>query len=305
MKCKDFQYKIVGGERVFITKYVGNDETVVIPSKIENLPVTVLSGVEDADYPGVVNEGVFEGSDVKTVVLPDTLITIGGRSFLNCEKLTKVILEPVSSLRVIAGKAFANCVALMGIDLSGTNVYTIDTQAFEGCTALKEIRFCGAVTEIGARAFYNCVSLQEIALPKELVKIGKAALGNCASVKRITIPSKLELYPQSLDEAVFYAENECALEQIVFEEGREEINGYAFFDLTSNVEIIIPASVKKFSPDPFFLHASAKIVFLGDCPEILKKEFYGNPTVSISYDSNTKGWENCAWKGQYTLEPMK
>jgi len=248
---------------------------------------------------------VFEGSHVKTVAFPQTLITIGGRAFLNCKKLTKVIIAPDSALRTVSKKAFANCSSLEEIDLAGTNVNRIDAQAFDGCTALKEIRFCDTVSSIGKRAFYHCTSLQEIALPKELTEIGVEAFGECGSLKRMTIPPKLNLLVPSVDGVVFVCEEEeSSLEQIIFEEGREEIAGYAFFALTSNPEIVIPKSVKQFSAEPFFLYESAQFVFLGDCPEILDgMDFHGTPT--IFYDPNTSGWQDCIWQNSYTLRPME
>ena len=90
----------------------------------------------------------------------------------------------------------------------------------------------------------------------------------------------------------------------MFTPGRTEITGYAFFDTTTNVEIVIPAGVEKFSPLPFFVHGPAKFIFLGDCPTtITDEEFYGEPT--IYYDPDADGWDTCAWREKYLLVESK
>ena len=95
-----------------------------------------------------------------------------------------------------------------------------------------------------------------------------------------------------------------SLEKIIFEDGWEEITGYAYFVTTSDLEIIIPKTVKKISPLPFFIHGPTKIKFLGDCPEILEQDyFYGSPT--ICYDPSTKGWDECEWIKKHNTELLQ
>ena len=182
--------------------------------------------------------------------------------------------------------------------IHGKAVTTIGDGAFMQ-TAITSITLPDTITKIGQNVFYNCHSLLNITFPKDLIKIGENSFTNCISLKIINIPNNLDLF--CLEYPAFY--NTPALEKIIFDDGREEIKGYAFFDITSNVEIIIPKSVKKFSADPFFIHGPAKIIFLGNFPEILEKtSFYGEPT--IYYDPTTEGWNECEWKDQYPLEPL-
>ncbi len=290
----DFQYEFSSdGESVYITKYIGSSDVVIIPSKIEGVPVISLKG-DIID--GVILKGVFENCSVKKVVVPNSITVIGMRTFSGCKELIEISVS--DQCEKILDGAFQDCLKLESIDLSRTKISLIGISAFEGCVKLSEIKFPTSLLKIDRRAFYNCTALLNVHLPQNLLTIEGEAFFNCTSLKMITIPNKLNLLYS--DSVRFY--NMPSLEKIIFDEGREEIDGYAFIDTTTNVEIVIPKSVQKFSPSSFFVHGQAKFVFLGDCPEIIEKtDFYGTPT--IYYDPNMRGWDNCPWKDRYPCFP--
>lgn len=293
----DFQYEIsTNGDAVYINKYIGASRNVVIPSQIDGLPVATIKGIVGES--GYLQEGVFEGCDIQSVIIPESVTGIGLYAFKDCKELVQITIP--DNLEILIDGAFQNCKKLESIDLSATKLTQLNELTFYDCVNLKEIALPSGITRICAKAFYNCSSLLEIHLPEELVRMDDAAFVNCTSLKVVTVPAKLKLF--SLEISAF--RDVPALEKIIFEEGREEITGYAFFDTTSDVEIIIPKSVKKFSPEPFFLRGPAKIIFEGDCPEnIIEGEFGGTPT--ILYHPNTTGWDACVWKSQYTLKPIE
>lgn len=293
----DFQYEISEDkDRIYISKYIGASQVVVIPSEIDGLPVTSLKGIV-GEY-GLIQEGAFEGTNVTKVVIPESITAIGLYAFKDCTELTEITVS--SNLSKLLDSAFQNCEKLKTIDLSATKIATLEANAFKDCTSLTEIKLPGSLTKIEACTFYNCSSLLGIQLPKDLLEIREAAFTNCTSLKEVTVPPKLRLIV--LEAPVFH--NVPALEKIIFEDGREEITGYAFFSTTTSVEIHIPNSVKKFSSSPFFFYGPAKLIFAGDCPEIIEKDdFYGKPT--ICYNPSTSGWDNCIWKDTYVMEPVK
>ena len=55
-----------------ITGYLGNDEQVVIPETLEDLPVTVIAS------------GAFTGSSLREVILPKSLVTLEAGAFTDC-----------------------------------------------------------------------------------------------------------------------------------------------------------------------------------------------------------------------------
>jgi hypothetical protein len=297
----DFEYeKSSSGEEIYITKYIGTAEHVVIPAKIEGLPVVYLKGI--FDQAGTLLEGTFEGSNIKTISLPASIRSIYGRTFKNCSTLSQVIIPADSELNYIIDAAFMNCTAIESLDLSSIqSLKIICGSAFEGCTSLRKIKLPDHLITIEKRAFYGCSSLSEIYLPKELEDLGDAAFAKCTSLKIVSIPAKVKMI--AMQEPMFY-ENP-ALEKIIFEEGRESMEGYAFFDITSGPEIVIPKSVSKFSAWVLFIHGDAKLIFEGDCPEIIQGQENLTGTPTIYYDPSTNGWDTCVWKDRVPMLPIE
>ena len=89
----DFEYELSSeGDKIYIKRYIGTSEHVVIPAEIENLPVISLRGVNSGEQTDT-KQGVFEGTSVKTVQIPDCLKIIGSRAFKDCKQLTEVKRE--------------------------------------------------------------------------------------------------------------------------------------------------------------------------------------------------------------------
>lgn len=203
----DFQYEFSSdGESVYITKYIGLSDVVIIPSTIKGVPVISLKGdVKD----GVILKGVFEDCSVKKVVVPDSIAVIGMRTFSGCKELIKISVS--NQCEKILDGAFQDCVKLESIDLSRTKISSIGISAFEGCVKLSEIKFPTSLLKIDRRAFYDCAALLNVHLPQNLLTIEGEAFFNCSSLKMITIPSKLNLLAS--DSVRFY--NMPSLEKII------------------------------------------------------------------------------------------
>ncbi len=303
--ASDFQYEVSeSGKFIYINKYVGTSENVVIPAKIDGIPVTAIKGAKDESSPDAVNEGAFENCNIKSIVIPDSVKSIGYCAFKGCKELEDVTIPENSNLTIIGGCAFEDCEKLRELDISTTQIEQIDGLAFTKCSTLEEIKLPETLNEIGEKAFYECSVLSEITLPKNLTEIGAGAFGLCTSLKTVNIPATLNL--MAVDEARFY--DNPSLEKIIFDKGREEIDGYAFFGITSDVEIVIPEGVTKFSPLPFTVKSASpawqiELRFIGDCPEFTEESnYFGEPT--IYYDPATDGWDEYAGESEYNLKPI-
>ena len=301
----DFEYTVTEYNTIFINKYKGTDKHVVIPSHIDGIEVVVLFGVPDKYEKDWAVEGVFQNTDIETVVIPKTVVSIGYCAFDGCKNLSKVTIEEGSELKTIDSAAFRNCIALEEVNFKDTKLNSIGDHSFRQCTSLKEIILPDTVTIIKARAFLDCTALAQINLSAELAEVELFAFQNCTSLKTITIPPKLRMV--TFEGPAFY-EN-TSLETIIFEEGREEIAGYIFFAIDRSVEIVIPASIKKISCATFSVTTKTprtpiKITFLGNCPEIVDNhEYLGDPT--IYYDPATDGWDECIWRDIYEFKEIE
>lgn len=269
--ASDFEYRFSpDGEYAIIEKYVGKSTNVVIPAKIEGAAVSSLYG---KNVDGFI-KGVFEGTDVETVVIPKSVKYIGTCAFKDCVKLTSVEIKENSDLDMISVSAFENCYSLKTINLENATKLTV----------------------IENKAFYNCSSIETIKFPKDLETIGVQAFVNCSALKSINVPTKLNM--MNMEGASFSGVG--ALEEIVFDEGRESIRGYCFFFITSTVKIVIPESVTSIDVTTFANSGTMNIYCLGDCPQISEEDgFSGN--VTIYYDQTKAGWDTTPLKDVHTL----
>ncbi len=103
--------------------------TVVIPKTYCGVPITEID-----------RSAFYFQSEITTLVIPDSVQSIGDDAFRYCRKLTSLTLP--SGLVRIGNYAFAGCTSLVQIHLS-SSVVTIGEYAFNGCTSLVAVHFDG------------------------------------------------------------------------------------------------------------------------------------------------------------------
>lgn len=120
----DYTYTVVWDEYIEIQKYNGKDENVVVPEKIEGKEVLWIG---DASFVG--------NTTIKSVKLPDTVVSIGNYAFSACTNLKKA--EIGSGVTSIGECAFERCKNLRTINLD--KVITFYDDAFLGCRNLTTV----------------------------------------------------------------------------------------------------------------------------------------------------------------------
>jgi uncharacterized protein (TIGR02145 family) len=160
---------------------------------------------------------LYQKTSLLSIVLPNTLTTVG-RSGLN------------------------GCTALSSVTLPSTLV-TIDSMSFRSCTKLKNVNIPLSVTEIGYAAFLAS-GLQQITLNEGLKKIGDYAFQDCHSLQSISIPSTVT----EIGYAAFLA---SSLHQITLNEGLKKISDYAFIYCYPLQSIAIPSTVTEIGNGAF------------------------------------------------------
>jgi hypothetical protein len=95
---------------VIITKYVGNDEIVVIPSEIDGLPVLKIG------------ESAFAGSKIRELYFAGNLTTIETHAFAFCRELTTVVLP--DNWMDLGDKCFTGCSSLAQLELPADCTFT-------------------------------------------------------------------------------------------------------------------------------------------------------------------------------------
>ena len=121
-----------GVVRFMPDRYDGNP-ILVIPSEIDG---QIVTGIADSSFAGL--------EDVTTLILPDTLESIGKYAFENCPKLRGVYIP--DSVTSIGESAFAGCIDLESVSIPMA-IETIGKHAFDGCASLMYIFYEGTFEE--------------------------------------------------------------------------------------------------------------------------------------------------------------
>lgn len=122
-------FRIRDGLVSFIPERYDGSSILVIPSEIDGQTVT-----------GIAPEGFRAMKDVTTLVLPDTLETIGDSAFANCEKLRGVYIP--DSVTSIGSAAFSGCIVMESVSIP-VETTVIGADAFDGCASLMYIFYDG------------------------------------------------------------------------------------------------------------------------------------------------------------------
>lgn len=133
-----YTYRFLSANTIAITDYNGYDTEVTIPSKIDGYTVT---GVEYMDT-----------SNVRKIVMPDTVTYIGGEAFGDYDSgvpLEEIVLS--KNLKSIGPSAFIRCYDLKSIDIP-ESVTEIGSGAFTGCYSLKNFNV-SKNTDFGENVF--------------------------------------------------------------------------------------------------------------------------------------------------------
>ena len=142
-----------------ITKFVGRETEVVIPSTVEYGGTTyTVTCIFDGSYSAA---GAFYDSNITSVVIPDTVTSIGNYAFSSCYSLASVNFGNNSHLTIIGEHAFSSCISLTSITIP-SSVTSIGEYAFQRCISLTSITIPESVTSIGDQSFVNCDSLTTI-----------------------------------------------------------------------------------------------------------------------------------------------
>ena len=179
-------------------------------------------------------------TEIKDLVIPNTVTSIGYHAFCDCSGLTSVTIP--NSVTSIGYEAFIYCSGLTSVTI-GSGVTSIESGTFSACSSLKSVTIGNSVASIGSDAFSNCTSLKSITIPSSVTSIGTNAFAYCSSLKSITIPSSVT----SIGSDAF---GYCSgLTSVTISNGVTIIDGFA--GCSSLTSITIPNSVTEISGSAF------------------------------------------------------
>lgn len=217
-----------------ITGYTGDAVNIVIPKKIQGKTVAYIGNQ------------VFLGTDIESLEIPDTVVSIGEEAFSNCEKLKTVKLG--NSVEIIGDKAFLSCKELNEINIPAS-VKTIGNGAFSCCYALRGFNLGeGAQFTFDDGILYNkdktvalwvdtAKNLSNYTYPATLKEFSAFFFNEHKEIKSLVIPESMMVVPNGL----------CAyctsLESVTLHSKLKKISNSAFLGCTALKSMEIPSSV--------------------------------------------------------------
>ena len=286
----NYDYTISEGE-VTITGYNGPGGDIVIPAKIECLPVVKINGsafygdtsLTSVTFPeGIITIGwsaFRECSNVTSVTIPDSTINIWGLAFRDCDKLTSVTI-PASVINMGPG-VFSSCGSLTDIQVDAGNasyasvdgiLYTIDMtklMQYPGGKPGASHTIPDTITEIDGFAFSGCSNLESVTIPSSISSIGEWVFNSCSKLSSATIPDSVT-----------------------------SIGSNAFSQCSSLTTIVIPANVTSIASKAFNSCAALESAFfLGDAPSMEDAVFSQFSGFSICYTPEATGFTTPTWEG--------
>ncbi|MDO4194417.1 MAG: leucine-rich repeat protein, partial [Erysipelotrichaceae bacterium] len=235
-------------------------------------------------------QNAFKRCPLTTIVIPDSVTTIGNQAFFESTSLTKVIVP--GSVTSMGNQAFYNCTGLKtaGPIGSGANIEfgwteelpygafyyanyltsvtipdgikTIGRAAFLNCHNLVSVSIPGSVTTISDNAFDTCKSLTDISIPDSVTNLSQRVFQNCEKLVNVRMPQNITKLGQ-------YTFSGCSsLKSIVVPEGVTEIDQNAFYKCTSLTDVSLPDSLNHMYASVFSECTSLEtLVFPKSMPE--------------------------------------
>ena len=179
----------------------------------------------------------LNGEEVKDLVIPDGVTSIGNYAFADCDGLTSITIG--NSVESIGKEAFSGCSGLTSVAIPNS-VKSIEDKAFFGCDGLtsvhisdiaawcninfggnesnvlcyadhlylngeevKDLVIPDGVTSIGNHAFIGWDGLTSVTIPNSVTSIGSSAFAYCFGLTSVTIPNSVT----SIGSSAFYACN--------------------------------------------------------------------------------------------------
>lgn len=211
--------------------------------EMEILQALNLKEVSIVSWNGVVQDHIPDHAfndkkSLNRIVLPDKLISIGRRAFVDCTNLTGSLDIP-EGVTIIDDQAFQDCKSLTGNLTLPSTLRRIGDSAFVNCGFTCELLLPEKLEIIDRQAFMLCKNLYgNLHLPHLLNELGYACFSSCYGFS-----GNLEI-PQSISEIPDGAFQETGFDgTLVLHDGINRIGEYAFNNSHFRGELLLPKNL--------------------------------------------------------------
>lgn len=161
----------------------------------------ILSNIDydNMNYPvvGIADDAFSQCVNLKSVIIPDGIETIGEEAFKNCSSLNEIRIP--QSLESIDYNAFLGCTSMSKVycyklshfcqidfDNMQSNPLCNGAALFIDNTEVKSLSFDTSIDGIGCYAFAGCSNIENIDLSETVSSIGINAFAGCTNLSSVT-----------------------------------------------------------------------------------------------------------------------
>ena len=253
-------------------KYMDNLKTITFPRPTTNIPQQCLTTAS---------------CKIEHVIIPDNdsrSVEVGAQAFGESLKTIKLGEVDKNGNSEILQYAFERCTNLTSVDF-GTGWKEIGTNAFFGCSALKDIVLPEGVEYIRNGAF-NGAAIEAIHLPNTLKVIEKNAFV-CEKLKTITIPASVEKIEK------FAFQNNKALTDVYVLGTNTKAENQAFGPYTvSNFKYDNPGNITPVKREFYTNQETGKLFTMLHYPEAAYENYVNENSRSIGGSTQNVVAEN-------------
>ena len=208
----------------------------------ENKLVKLVNGTENValtaeDLAGctqISNYAFYERRRLVSIVIPNSVTSIGGSAFGDCSGLTSIVIP--NSVTSIKNSAFSYCSGLTSIVIPNS-VTNIGDAAFSTCYHLTNMVIPDSITSINSSTFYSCSGLTSVIIPNSVTYIGRSAFYSCSGLTSIVIPNSVT----SISDDALKIGSTTNKATITFKRTTPPTISSGTFDAAKLAKIIVPA----------------------------------------------------------------
>lgn len=181
-----YQWYLDEGENIYTgtePEFAINEITGLTKQTYADTSLVSIDASDLTSWTEITNQAFDTSRVLTTVILPNSITSIGAYAFNGCDRLTSINLPE--------------------------GLLNINNNAFALCSSLESINFPSTLTSIGFSAFTSNSSLVNVIVPASLTSIGGAAFQNCTDLESITF---LSTTPPTMTGAnAFVNTNDCPI----------------------------------------------------------------------------------------------
>ena len=298
----------IDGTYAEVLGYIGTSTQIVIADTYNGLPVK-----------NIYEKAFYKNTNIISVLIPDSVTTIGDSAFDNCSKLTIVTIP--DSVTSIGYRAFNFCSGLTSVTI-GDSVTSIASEAFYGCSGLTSVTIGDSVTSIGYHAFYSCnyalyteyefgtyigdasnpyavlieltnKNFTTYTIHEDTKHIAYGVFSGCERLTNITMPNGVT----SIGDQAF---SDCSnLTSVTIPDSVTSIGYRAFYGCSGLTSVTIPDSVTSIGDQAFSYCSKLTSVTIGDSLTSIGDDAFDDCSKlnTVYYAGTADDWENISIGG--------